>query len=193
MDKDRKPMYVSIFALIVAIIGVTVAYAALQTSLEIRFGSVTQSAYTWDIKLRNGNVAGAATGSDKVVCGNAMVTDNSVSVGAVTLSRAGDMCSYPLTVENRGEIDAILAHISASSPKNISCNNEGEGKLVCGNIVYRLSNDSTGNNLLTPNTQRVNKAGGTADFYLVVSAIADTDSTVAHDGAGFTVIYEETK
>lgn len=193
MNKDRKPMYVSIFALVIAIVGVTVAYAALQTSLEIKFGSVTQSAYTWNIKLKNGNVAGNPTGSDKVICGNATVADSTVSVKSVNLSSAGDMCSYPLTVENNGEVDAILSAISTTSPKNVSCSNEEEGKLVCGNIVYRLSTDERGENLLTSSSQRVSKAGGTSNFYLVVSSTTDAaaGATVSQDGAGFTVIYEE--
>ena len=45
MNRDRKSMYVSIFALVIAVVGVTIAYAALSTSLSVKFGRVTQSAF----------------------------------------------------------------------------------------------------------------------------------------------------
>ena len=51
MNKDRKAMYVSILALIIAVVGVSIAYAALSTSLKVTFGKVTRSAFVWEVKL----------------------------------------------------------------------------------------------------------------------------------------------
>ena len=77
MNKDRKVMYVSLLSLVVAVVGVSMAYAALSTSLKIKFGTVTQSSFNWDIKLNSGIVAGVSSGTGTTVCGNATVTDSS--------------------------------------------------------------------------------------------------------------------
>ncbi len=192
MYKDRKSMYVSIFALVVAVIGVTVAYAALSTSLSVKFGKVTQSAFEWDIKLKEGTVAGIVSGTNTTVCGNATVADNSVTVDAITLSKPGDKCNYPLTVQNKGDVDANLASITASSPNGVSCNSSVEGKLVCGNVVYSLAKDNTGLTPLKRGEQKVLKTNGTSDFYLVVSYDVSSEvlnEEVSHTGAGFTLVY----
>lgn len=192
MNKDRKAMYVSIFALVIAVVGVTIAYAALSTSLSVKFGRVTQSAFEWDIKLREGNVTGIASGTSTTVCGTATVTENSITVADITLSKPGDKCNYPLTVQNKGDVDANIASITATSPNGVSCNNDTEGKLVCGNVVYSLASDSEGLNVLKRGEQKVLKTNGTSDFYLVVSYNVTSEvlnEEVTHTGAGFTVVY----
>lgn len=192
MNKDRKTMYVSVLALLIAVVGVTIAYAALSTSLNVKFGNVTQSAFVWDIKLNKGEVTGVASGTNKTTCGTATVTDNSITVDEITLSKPGDKCNYPLTVQNKGDVDANLASITATSPDGVSCNSTTEGKLVCGNIVYSLASDSTGSNLLARGNQKVLKTNGTSDFYLVVSynvAAEVLNEEVSHTGAGFTLVY----
>jgi len=192
MNKDRKSMYVSILALLVAVTGVSLAYAALSTSLNVRFGTVTQSAFNWDIKLAKGTVPGVSTGTSTTTCGNATVTDNSVTVDAIKLSKPGDKCNYLLTVQNKGDVDANLASITSTSPDGVACNSTTEGKLVCGNVVYSLANDSAGTNLLTSGGQKVAKTNGTSDFYLVVSYNVNAEvlnEEVSHTGAGFTLVY----
>lgn len=192
MNKDRKSMYVSVVALLIAVVGISIAYAALSTSLNVKFGQVTQSAFNWDIKLNKGTVPGVATGTSTTSCGTATVTDNSVTVDAITLDKPGDKCNYPLTVQNKGDIDANLTSIAASSPNGVSCDNTVEGKLVCGNIVYSVTNDAAGNNLLRKGEQKVLKTNGTSDFYLVVSYTVSKEvlnEEVTHSGAGFTLIY----
>lgn len=192
MNKERKTMYISILALVIAVVGVSIAYAALSTSLKVKFGTVTQSAFNWDIKLNKGTVNGVSSGTSTTVCGNATVTDSSVSIGSVTLSKPGDKCTYPLTAQNKGDVDAVLSSITATSPDGVSCNSSSEGKLVCGNVVYSLTSDSNGVNFLKRGEQRIAKTNGTADFYLVVSYSVSpevSNEEITHTGAGFTVVY----
>ncbi len=192
MNKDRKGMYISILALVIAVIGVTIAYAALSTSLKVKFGKVTRSAFTWDISLESGTVEGIAAGTSGTTCGTATITENSAEVDAVKLDKPGDMCYYPITVKNKGDIDANLKSITATSPTGVACDNSIEGKLVCGNVVYKLTKDTTGINLLKRGEQRVLKTNGTSDFYLVVSyEVAENvlNAEVTHTGAGFTLVY----
>lgn len=192
MNKDRKSMYVSIIALVIAVVGVTIAYAALSTSLSVKFGKVTQSAFNWDISLKEGTVSGVSSGTNTTTCGTATIDANSITVGEITLSKPGDKCHYPLTVQNKGDVDANLASITATSPNGVSCNSDVEGKLVCGNVTYSLANDTTGTNLLKRGEQKVFKTNGTSDFYLVVSYDVTPNvinEEVSHTGAGFTVVY----
>ncbi|MCI8460959.1 MAG: hypothetical protein HFE81_06130 [Bacilli bacterium] len=192
MNKDRKAMYVSILALIIAVVGVSIAYAALSTSLKVTFGKVTRSAFVWEVKLSKGEVPGTASGTNTTTCGTATVSESSVTVDAVTLSKPGDKCSYPITVQNKGDIDANITNIAATSPSGIPCDNTVEGKLSCGNVTYKLTSDIEGLNVLKKGTQRVLKNNGTADFYLVVSYDVSANALnqeVTHTGAGFTVVY----
>ncbi len=192
MNKDRKVMYVSLLSLVVAVVGVSMAYAALSTSLKIKFGTVTQSSFNWDIKLNSGIVAGVSSGTGTTVCGNATVTDSSATIDSIKLSKPGDKCTYPLEVQNKGDIDANLTSITATSPDGVACNRMEEGKLVCGNVVYSLANDSAGTSLLTSREQKVERINGVSNFYLVVSYEVlpnVSNEEVTHIGAGFTLVY----
>lgn len=192
MNKDRKAMYVSLIALAIAVVGVSIAYAALSTSLKIKFGAVTQSAITWDVRLNKGTSVGIVSGTNETTCGNATVTESSVTLDNVGLSKPGDQCTYPLTVQNKGDIDANLQSITATSPTGIACESSTEGKLVCGNVVYKLTSDVSGSNILQPGNQRILKNNGANDFYLVVSyevAPNTVNEASSQSGAGFTVVY----
>jgi len=192
MNPDRKTMIISVSALVIAVITISVAYATLSTTLKVRVGKVTQSSFNWDIKLNSGTVTGIASGTTTTTCGNATVTESSVSVDEIALSKPGDKCSYKLTVQNKGDVDANLASIAATSPDNIACDSTQEGKLVCGNVVYALAKESSGAEILKRGEQKIFKTNGTADFYLVVSYDASknvSNENIIHTGAGFTVVY----
>lgn len=194
MNKERKSMYISLIALIVSVIGVTIGYAALSTSLKVKFGTVTQSKFNWDVKLTSGEVTGINSGTSGTSCGNATVTANEVNVDAIKLSKPGDQCSYKLNVRNEGDVDAVLSNISSIAPEGVSCKTGENKELICGNVIYSLANDSLGTTPLTVGQQRVGKTNGTSDFYLVVSYKVDAASLneeVTHTGAGFTVVYSQ--
>lgn len=194
MNKERKSMYISIIALIIAVIGVTIGYAALSTSLKVKFGTVTQSKFNWDVALENGTVTGVNSGTSGTTCGTATVSDSEVSVESIKLSKPGDKCSYHLSVKNAGDVDAVLSNISSVAPEGVSCKNGQNGELICGNVTYSLNSDANGNSPLTIGQQRVGKTNGTADFYLVVSYQVGAqvlNEEVTHTGAGFTVVYSQ--
>lgn len=194
MNKERKSMYISIIALIIAVIGVTIGYAALSTSLKVKFGTVTQSKFNWNVKLTNGEITGVNSGTSATTCGVATVTDNEVSIEAIKLAKPGDKCSYQLNVKNEGDVDAVLSNISSIAPEGVSCKTGENKELVCGNVTYSLATDALGTTPLTVGQQRVGKINGTSDFYLVVSYkvnAASLNEEVSHTGAGFTVVYSQ--
>jgi len=196
MNEKKKKIYIILFVITITVIVFSIVYAALTTSLKIKYENLAQNTSIWDVKLKKGEINDEnviTSNKDTVDCGHVTATNNSIKVDSVKLSRPGDMCSYPITVENKGEINARLAKISAFSPVNISCDSKFDGELICGNIVYRLTTDSDGKNILTAGSQRIKKIDGTANFYLVVSILEGTtnEKTVTHSGAGFTVVYAQ--
>jgi len=81
--------------MVVLILGIIVAYAALSTTLNLKFTGVTQNALTWDVGFTGTSASGTAAGTSATgrTCGAATITATSVSVAATTLSKPGDKCT----------------------------------------------------------------------------------------------------
>ncbi len=194
MTKGRiNVYYVIITVLSLAIVGLSVGYAALSTTLKVTFGNVTQAVNTWNVGFKPGSVTAEVGGTSDTgrVCGNATVTTNTATVDAATLSKPGDSCTYALTIENKGSIAANLASITPTYPGETSCTTSG-ASMVCGNITYKLTTDSSGNDLLTaPKTLAA--TSGTLPIYLVVEYTGEdlSESASPQTNASFTLTYNQ--
>ena len=177
----------------IMIVGVGVAYAALSTTLSITFGSVTQSALSWNVGFQGNSATATSSGTSDTgrVCGTATITPSTVTVADTTLSKPGDKCTYALTVANTGTVGAVLSSITPTAPNGITCGTSTGGNLVCGNITYKLTSDAAGETVLPTSTDLA--AGSTQAIYLVISYNADTLQTteVTHTGAKFTLTYNQ--
>ncbi len=177
----------------IMVVGVGIAYAALSTTLNITFGSVTQSALEWNVGFQGNSATATAAGTSSTgrSCGAATITPSTVTVADTTLSKPGDKCTYTLTVANSGTVGAVLASITPTAPSGITCGTATTGNLVCGNITYKLTSDSTGNTVLPTGTNLA--AGATQTIYLVISYNAETlqGTAVTHTGAKFTLVYNQ--
>ena len=124
-------------AVMALLIGVTVAYAALSATINITVNKITQNAVTWNVAFATGTVTPTVGGTSSDVgrsCGNATVTATTVMVANTTLSKPDDSCTYELTIQNTGDIDAILSTITPVTPTSATCTNSG-ASMVCGNIT----------------------------------------------------------
>lgn len=190
--KDRKGFYIAFIVVSIAVLGLSVAYAALSTTLNIKFGSVTQNALSWDVGFVAGTVNAVVSGTSATgrSCGSATVTKSSVTVSNITLSKPGDKCTYTLPVKNSGDIAAKRSSITNTVPSS-ECSSSGY-MMNCGNIKYMLSSDSAGTTALGTNSGSL-AAGSTENIYLVVSYIGDSlnSSAVSQTGAGFTIVYTQ--
>ena len=177
----------------VLVVGVGIAYAALSTTLNITFGSVTQSALSWNVGFQGNSATATAAGTSDTgrSCGVATITPSTVTVADTTLSKPGDKCTYTLTVANSGTVDAVLASITPTAPSSVTCSVATGGNLVCGNITYKLTSDVDGTTVLPTNTNL--GAGALQTMYLVVSYNAETlqSAAVTHTGAKFTLTYNQ--
>ncbi len=142
MEKERKIKTLSIVALIVAVLGLTVAFASLSQVLTIR-GTTTAKGGKWDIHFEKDG--SGATMVKPVKTGEAEATDaslNSTSISgiAVTLKKPGDTVTYEFDVKNAGTINAKIGALTEK--KGICESLDGESQeneeMVCSHLVYSL-------------------------------------------------------
>ena len=190
---QSKRTMIIVTVLCACLFGLAVAYAALSTTLSITFNNVTQQALTWNVAFQGSSATAEASGTSATgrTCGTATITADSVSLADTTLSKPGDKCTYTLTVKNSGTVAATLATITPTSPTGIACETATSGNLVCGNITYKLTSDSTGSTLLPTGTTLA--AGASQTIYLVAMYNADTlqSTAVTQNGAKFSLIYNQ--
>lgn len=142
MEKERKIKTLSIVALIVAVLGLTVAFASLSQVLTIN-GTTKMKGGTWDIHFeKDGSGAtmveptklGDAEGS------KATLNKTTISDISVTLKKPGDTVTYEFDVKNAGTIDAKIGALTEE--KGICSSLDGKSqeneKMVCSHLVYSL-------------------------------------------------------
>lgn len=189
---NNKGVFFVIGCLCVAVVALSIAYAALSTTLNINFGNVTQSQQSWSVGFLGSTATGTATGTSQtgLTCGDATITSDSVSIANTSISKPGDKCVYQFTIKNNGTINANLQTITPVTPSGLSCTSNG-ASMVCGNITYKLSTDNAGATLLTSNTGL--NSNDTLDVYLTAeyTGLEVSNSPEVQTGAGFTLIYNQ--
>ena len=117
MNNSTKNILLGV--LVVGLIGMTVAYAALSTTLRIS-GTASVPNVTWDIHLasfaKQANTASLVTGQTNTADGNVPTITNGTAINglAVTFNQPGDKVVYTFNIVNGGSIDAKLASFSES-------------------------------------------------------------------------------
>ena len=130
MEKERKVRVLSIAALLVAVLGLTVAFAALSQTLTIK-GSAAVNTATWDIHFektsdKKTEVEGAATFTEPTLSGT------KIENFSATLTKPGDSVTYYFDIVNKGTVDAVVSiykfptAMEECMNKNVSSNPECE-------------------------------------------------------------------
>lgn len=195
MEKNKKGSYIIMGVLSVMILGLSIAFAALSATLNINFGNVNQTAQTWNVQFNDSTASVTATeGGTSATgrsCGTASVSATQVTVANTELSKPGDKCTWALTVENKGSIDATLTSVTPTAPTSVSCTPSG-ASMVCGNITYKLATNSDGSTLLATNSTLA-KTNGTLPVYLILKYTGTevNNSTVVQSNGGFTLVYNQ--
>ena len=106
MEKTRQIKIISLCALLVAVLGLTVAFAALSQTLTIN-GSAAVNAASWDIHFektsgKETEVKGAATFTEPTLSGT------TIENFSATLTKPGDSVIYYFDIVNKGTIDAQI-------------------------------------------------------------------------------------
>lgn len=193
----NENLYVIIAILVIVVVGLSVAYAALSTTLNITINKVTQNPLTWDVHFKSesvtGTMGGEQTSTTGLSCGTATSGGAAVTVSDTTLSKPGDRCYWKLTIQNAGGITAKLGSITVTDPSGITCTGKttNQPTMACGDITYKITTDTTGSTLLAVNSTIA--ASGSQIVYLQAIYTSDTVSSTAvnQTGAKFTLVYNQ--
>ena len=112
MEKERKVKILSLCALLVAILGLTVAFAVLSQTLTIN-GSASVNTATWDVHFvktsdKATEIEGAATFTEPTLSGTA------IENFSATLTKPGDSIIYYFDIVNNGTVDAVVSNYNFS-------------------------------------------------------------------------------
>jgi len=141
MEKERRIKVLSVVALVVAVLGLTVAFAALSTTLTIN-GTASVDAATWDIHFENLS-EGKTTGSAVVNQEPSISGEKSTIIGDydVTITKPGDSVSFTFDVKNTGTIDASLSELTKALTPTCTSNSavDEDESIVCDGLTYTLT------------------------------------------------------
>ena len=160
MEKTRKIKIISLCALLVAVLGLTVAFASLSQTLTIN-GSAAVNAASWDIHFEKSSgketeTEGAATFTEPTLSGT------TIENFSATLTKPGDSVTYYFDIVNKGTIDAVVS--SYDFPLAIrECVNNNNAYSYCMNFDFNSDNYINGADFMTYQT-------------MFISGLRDTDT-----------------
>ena len=181
--KDRGFKVIAIAALLLAVVGLTVAYASYTETLKVS-GTVTAKGSTesWDVHFTEPSsptLGGIAT------VGTAPNTSATVISGFnINFFAPGDSVEYNFNVVNAGMLDAKLTAVSLGSlscaPGNGSKNaTSEEANALCADLTFKLT--YADGNEIKQNDVITHTSNNTKALKLVVSWKADSQVTLSGD------------
>lgn len=174
--RDRNKRRLIIYGLIGVLTLTTVAYATLQTVLNIS-GTVVKKGNLWNIYFTNpssASVVGSATG------GSINIQASSLTF-SVNLYKPGDKVTYTVDVKNGGTIDATLNSISLTGLDTAKSNN------VNYSVTYSDGSSINTGDLLNIGSSKTLKIVVEYDYNATSISSSDINLTF-----GVTLIYNQT-
>lgn len=164
MEKERGAKIIAIVALLIAVVGLTVGYAAYSSTLTIN-GNANVDPASWKVNFDYKNETTSLTGTTK---GHATektaptLEDTTISGFDVTLKAPGDSVTYNFIIKNSGTLNAKLANFTMGT---LTCTpNEGSSispenaTKLCGELKYTLTyaggSTITTGEILNPNNSK---------------------------------------
>lgn len=192
MKSDRTFKVVAVIALLVAVIGLTIGYAAYTETLTID-GSAKVTPATWDVKFKNLGTTektGDATSTDPTL------TDTTISGFVATLTMPGDSVKYKFDIANDGTIDAKLTTFTmgtlSCAPSSGSAATQEQATAVCAELSYTLE---YGSPLTTPavNDTLAKETSKSAELTLTwdSNGVAEPDGNIDVTVGTTTLIYSQ--
>ena len=188
MQKERGFRIIAVIALMVAVVGLTIGYAAYSSTLKIT-GAANVDPSSWSVKFAykndssftGGNSLTAVKTGSATMISEATLSDTQVSGFNATLKAPGDSITYNFVVTNSGSLDAELSTFTMG---NISCAPAAgsnatteEANAICNELSYTLTGVTANEKL---------GAGKSKDLTLKLEW-ASTGTAVASDDIAITV------
>ena len=147
--KNKKSLMILLSVSLFLLLFISVAFAALSTTLNINVGQVNQNPIYWDVGfVGDYELSEEGTSSTGRVCGSPTITDKSATFSNITLSKPEDACIYDIDVISHSDYTAYLANVDIICPSGVtgSSNNtigDGTGMATftqqCGKITYSIN------------------------------------------------------
>ena len=157
MESRGNGKIIAVIALVIAVAGLSLGFAAYSTSLQISSEADVTPNNNWNVGFSTdgthieevstaGTIAGASTGSVDVTKYTINQTSGS---NAVLSTTAGSQVTYTLDILNNGSIAAYPDSLSFTSPNALTCSNitASTSRVIEGNASAGTS--STGGNTTT--------------------------------------------
>lgn len=144
MEKERGFRIIAVIALMVAVVGLTIGYAAYSSTLRIN-GTANVDPSSWNVKFvyKTGNSLTATLIGGATMSTEATLTDTQVSGFNATLKAPGDSATYTFAVKNAGSLDAKLSTFTmgtlSCAPAAGSSATTEEASNVCKELSYTLT------------------------------------------------------
>lgn len=193
---DRRFKIITITALVIIVIALSIAYLSLSKKLTI-FGSTKVNETGWNIAIpneKNGLSPVTSSGGDGNITYETESYDGVTVIKnlKVTLRKPGDFGELTVPIKNAGDTDAYLAYVAGVDGK-ISCTGTGNTKerderIICGDssnngaeVRYTITYD---NDLLTKGTSGVDdlnlRSGVTKMVKIKVEYLPGSSNVSAH-------------
>ena len=178
MEKERKIKIFSVVALIVAVLGLTVAFAALSQTLTIN-GTASVDAASWNIHFKEEEVYFEGTLSDPLITGTSIVFDSKIK-------KPNDQVVVVAPITNEGTINAKVSSVEISEVCTLSspiesCDWDNDGKVTQAdidkfneNISFIVLNEETTSEIKVGDTLNVGETKNV--LVMVVYAKFDPNS-----------------
>ncbi len=160
-----------IVAIIIAIVGISLAYAGLSQTLNIKTTTSVQSQTTsWNVHFATAD-SGTSTNADK---GTISLTNTTVTINGVVLKAPGASVTYTFYVKNDGQVPAQLNTLTRLTPSL-----SGTGTTATSDATIVQQNYSCSltqaNGSAFSEGYKLN-SGSSVQLKLVISYSADTSS-----------------
>ena len=201
MEKTRKIKIISLCALLVAVLGLTVAFASLSQILTIN-GNATVDAATWSVRFLTSEEGGVGiakcpafeTNGDGTVNENVTIDKTSITNVSLSVTKPNDMAIISDLFINEGTINAKLVSYelptlcTTSSPVE-SCDWDNDGMVsksdvdkVNGNIsVVGYCRPISGSSMYKVGDVIEKQSGGRCGFGLIYAKVKDLEAFMNGD------------
>lgn len=144
MEKERGAKVIAIVALLIAVVGLTVGYAAYSSTLNIN-GTANVDPASWKVNFgykTGDSLTGTTTGHATETTAPTLA-DTTISGFDVTLKAPGDSVTYNFLIKNSGTLNAKLASFTMGT---LTCAPNASGSIsqedatnLCGELKYTLT------------------------------------------------------
>lgn len=183
MEKERGAKVIAVIALLIAVVGLTVGYAAYSETLTIS-GTATVDPANWDVHFayKTGDSLIATKTGSAAESTAPTLTATSVSGFAVVLKAPGDSVTYEFSVKNTGTLDAKLTTFNMGqitcAPNTSSTISQQDATNLCNELNYTLT--YAGGTAITTG-ETLTKTSGSKDLVLKLEWPSSSTLEVSDD------------